>query len=73
VIGSFPSIASMGSILFMGIAACLATALIILPALLSFEKETGGEEPIEVEKRAKNPVTVPASHTKTYQTFGGNQ
>jgi predicted RND superfamily exporter protein len=37
LIGSFPSIASMGSILFFGIASCLATALFVLPALLGFD------------------------------------
>jgi predicted RND superfamily exporter protein len=39
LIGSFPSIASMGSILFFGIASCLATALIVLPALLGWGNE----------------------------------
>jgi hypothetical protein len=33
-VARFPSIASMGSILFFGIAACLVTALAVLPALL---------------------------------------
>jgi predicted RND superfamily exporter protein len=37
LIGNFPSVASMGSILFYGIASCLATALIVLPALLGWE------------------------------------
>jgi len=36
LIGKFPSIASMGTILFFGIASCLATSLLILPALFSF-------------------------------------
>lgn len=36
LVGSFPAIASLGSILFFGITACLLTTLIILPALLSF-------------------------------------
>jgi predicted RND superfamily exporter protein len=39
LVGSFPSIASLGSILFFGITACLITTLIILPALLSFIKK----------------------------------
>ena len=34
LIGKFPSIASMGSILAFGIGACLLAAFIILPALL---------------------------------------
>ncbi len=38
LIGSFPSIASIGTILFMGIATCLTAALVILPSLLVLEK-----------------------------------
>jgi predicted RND superfamily exporter protein len=38
LIGNFPSVSSMGSILFFGIASCLATALIVLPALLGLGK-----------------------------------
>lgn len=33
-VAKFPSVASMGSILFFGIAACLITAMLVLPALL---------------------------------------
>ena len=44
LIGSFPSIRSMGSILFFGIASCLATAIILLPALLAFGKEKSGPD-----------------------------
>jgi predicted RND superfamily exporter protein len=36
LIGSFPSIASIGTILFLGIATCLVATLTLLPALLSF-------------------------------------
>jgi predicted RND superfamily exporter protein len=36
LIGSFPSIASIGAVLFLGIATCLITTLMLLPALLSF-------------------------------------
>jgi len=36
LIGSFPSIASIGSILFLGIATCLVATILLLPALLSF-------------------------------------
>jgi predicted RND superfamily exporter protein len=36
LIGSFPSIASIGAILFLGIATCLITTMLLLPALLSF-------------------------------------
>jgi predicted RND superfamily exporter protein len=39
LVGSFPAIASLGSILFFGITACLITTLVILPALLSFIKK----------------------------------
>ena len=38
LIGKFGSINSMGRILFVGILTCLLTTLIILPALLSFDK-----------------------------------
>jgi predicted RND superfamily exporter protein len=38
-IGSFPSVSSMGTILFFGITSCLLTTLIILPALLAFTKK----------------------------------
>lgn len=36
LIGSFPSIASIGAILFLGIATCLVATIVLLPALLSF-------------------------------------
>jgi predicted RND superfamily exporter protein len=36
LIGSFPSIASIGAILFLGISTCLIATLLMLPALLSF-------------------------------------
>ena len=36
LIGSFPSIASIGVILFLGIATCLVATIVLLPALLSF-------------------------------------
>jgi predicted RND superfamily exporter protein len=36
LIGSFPSIASIGAVLFLGIATCLTATLVLLPALLSF-------------------------------------
>jgi predicted RND superfamily exporter protein len=36
LIGSFPSIASIGAVLFLGIATCLAATMLLLPALLSF-------------------------------------
>lgn len=39
LIGKFGSINSMGRILFVGIAACLLTTLILLPALLAFDKK----------------------------------
>jgi len=39
LIGKFGSINSMGRILFVGILTCLLTTLIILPALLSFDKK----------------------------------
>jgi predicted RND superfamily exporter protein len=35
LIGSFPSIASIGAILFLGIATCLIATMVLLPALLS--------------------------------------
>lgn len=38
LIGKFGSVNSMGRILFVGILTCLLTTLIILPALLSFDK-----------------------------------
>lgn len=38
LIGRFGSVNSMGRILFIGILTCLLTTLIILPALLSFDK-----------------------------------
>lgn len=38
LIGRFGSVNSMGRILFVGILSCLLTTLIILPALLSFDK-----------------------------------
>lgn len=37
LIGKFPSMSSMGMILFIGIASCLAASLLILPALFRFE------------------------------------
>ncbi|UCF96880.1 MAG: MMPL family transporter [Spirochaetaceae bacterium] len=37
LIGSFGSITSMGIILFVGLAACLTAALVVLPALLRFD------------------------------------
>ena len=36
LIGSFPSIASIGAVLFLGIATCLIATMLLLPALLSF-------------------------------------
>ncbi len=39
LIGSFPSISSIGLILFLGIGACLLSSLIILPALLNKKKD----------------------------------
>jgi predicted RND superfamily exporter protein len=36
LIGSFPSIASIGAILFLGIATCMVATMVLLPALLSF-------------------------------------
>ncbi len=39
LVGSYPAIASIGSILFLGIGACLLTSLIILPALLKKKKD----------------------------------
>ncbi|UCF96881.1 MAG: MMPL family transporter [Spirochaetaceae bacterium] len=36
LIGSFPSIASIGTVLFLGIATCLTATIVLLPALLSF-------------------------------------
>ncbi len=36
LIGSFPSIASIGAILFLGITTCLIATMVLLPALLSF-------------------------------------
>ncbi len=46
LIGKYPAIASLGTILFVGIASCLAAALIVLPALLHFGKNgnNGGTE-----------------------------
>jgi hypothetical protein len=43
LIGKFPSLASMGMILFVGIASCLAAALIVLPALFSFGNNGNGK------------------------------
>ena len=40
LIGSFGSISSMGIILFIGLAACLTAALVVLPALLRFDGST---------------------------------
>jgi hypothetical protein len=40
LIGKFPSIASMGVVLFFGIASCLAAAMLVLPALLSYGNKT---------------------------------
>jgi len=37
LIGTFGSISSMGIILFIGLAACLAASLVVLPALLRFD------------------------------------
>jgi len=36
LIGSFPSIASIGAVLFLGIATCLIATIVLMPALLSF-------------------------------------
>jgi predicted RND superfamily exporter protein len=36
LIGSFPSVASIGTVLFLGIATCLVATIVLLPALLSF-------------------------------------
>jgi hypothetical protein len=36
MIGSFPSVASIGAVLFLGIATCLVATILLLPALLSF-------------------------------------
>ena len=41
MIGSFGSISSMGIILFVGLAACLTAALVVLPALLLFDSKKG--------------------------------
>lgn len=43
LIGKFPSIASMGTVLFFGIASCLATSILILPALFSFGDNGNGK------------------------------
>lgn len=42
LIGKFGSVNSMGRILFIGILTCLLTAMIILPALLSFGRQKNG-------------------------------
>jgi predicted RND superfamily exporter protein len=42
LIGTFGSISSMGIILFIGLAACLIAALVVLPALLRFGSPTVG-------------------------------
>ncbi|MBN1696578.1 MAG: MMPL family transporter [Spirochaetales bacterium] len=59
LIGNFPSISTMGSILFFGITACLLTTLIILPALLSFikTKHPSGRGPARPAVTAKNTKT----------------
>jgi predicted RND superfamily exporter protein len=43
LIGKFPSIASMGAILFIGITCCLLAALVVLPALLHFNGNGNGK------------------------------
>jgi predicted RND superfamily exporter protein len=43
LIGKFPSIASMGTILFLGITCCLLAALLVLPALLHFNGNGKGK------------------------------
>jgi predicted RND superfamily exporter protein len=40
LIGSFPSIASIGAVLFLGIATCLIATMVLLPALLRFDSRT---------------------------------
>ena len=42
LIGKFGSVNSMGRILFVGILMCLLTALLILPAILTFDKKKTG-------------------------------
>ncbi len=42
LIGTFGSISSMGIILFIGLAACLIAALVVLPALLRFDGRAAG-------------------------------
>ena len=51
LIGQYPAIAGMGAILFFGIAACLLTSFIILPALLGLRVEIRYRaSPIDKEK-----------------------
>ncbi|MBN2551303.1 MAG: MMPL family transporter [Spirochaetales bacterium] len=44
LIGSFPSIASIGTILFLGIATCLVATIVLLPALLSLVRSREGSD-----------------------------
>lgn len=50
LIGSFEAVASVGAVLFLGISACLLTALTLLPALLGLG-----------EKAAERRMTVPTN------------
>jgi predicted RND superfamily exporter protein len=48
LIGTFGSISSMGIILFIGLAACLIAALVVLPALLRFDGRA--KKVVEIKK-----------------------
>ena len=50
LIGRFGSVNSMGRILFVGILACLLTTLILLPALLAFDKKNTKKFDREIRK-----------------------
>jgi hypothetical protein len=56
LIGSFPSVASMGSILFFGIASCLSAALFVLPVLLGMGNRTasGNKKRTKAKNQGRN-------------------
>jgi predicted RND superfamily exporter protein len=49
LIASFPSIQMIGAVLFVGIGACLATSLILLPALLGLGRNSAEGKTVVAE------------------------
>ena len=51
MIASHKGLASLGLVLTLGVSCCMLTALVFLPALLSFRRQIAGATPVQEPKR----------------------